>query len=332
MDEQLGLFGVSSSEDDGRFGEERDLAKRLPSRLRLGTSSWTFRGWGDGLVYPGRPSDRVLRERGLEMYAEHPLFRTVGVDRSFYRPMAAADWERYSRQLPDDFLCVSKAFGQFTNPRGDSGAGNQLYLNASEFEALVLAPIGSARQHHGPVLLQFSPMPVALRPSARQFADQLDRFFSNVSSEFEFAVELRNRELMTPRYLDVLRRHGVAHVLNHWEQMPDVGTQAQLPGILTADFCVVRLLIPPGERYADRKEELEPFNRLASPQPKMREDTARFVAESLKLDKVMYVMVNNKAEGCSPLTIRALAERLADLENKSPESDESPAALEPTSE
>ena len=64
----------------------------------------------------------------------------------------------------------------------------------------------------------------------------------------------------------------------------------------------------------------------------MREDTARFVAESLKLDKVMYVMVNNKAEGCSPLTIRALAERLADLENKSPESDESPAALEPTSE
>ena len=37
MDEQLGLFGVSSSEDDGRFGEERDLAKRLPSRLRLGT-------------------------------------------------------------------------------------------------------------------------------------------------------------------------------------------------------------------------------------------------------------------------------------------------------
>ena len=43
----------------------------------------------------------------------------------------------------------------------------------------------------------------------------------------------------------------------------------------------------------------------------MRNDVARLSQACRALGKVLYVIVNNKAEGSSPLTVRALAERIA---------------------
>jgi len=92
--------------------------------------------------------------------------------------------------------------------------------------------------------------------------------------------------------------------------MPDIGTQLDVPGVLEAPFAVARLLIPPGQRYAARREELQPFDRVVDPQQKMRADVVRLVGECQKLGKPLFVISNNKAEGSSPLTIAALAERL----------------------
>jgi hypothetical protein len=80
-----------------------------------------------------------------------------------------------------------------------------------------------------------------------------------------------------------------------------------MPKILTASTVVCRLMIPPGQRYADRVEELGPFDRLLDPQPEMRRDVVRLVEECGRRDKVLFVIVNNKAEGSSPLTVRELA-------------------------
>jgi hypothetical protein len=124
-------------------------------------------------------------------------------------------------------------------------------------------------------------------------------------------VELRNRELLTFEYLEVLARHGAAHVLNFWEAMPDIGVQLDLPGVLSAPFVVARLLIPPGRRYEARKLELAPFDRLVDPQERMRSGVVRLADECKALGKVLFVIANNKAEGSSPLTVAALAERLA---------------------
>ena len=81
--------------------------------------------------------------------------------------------------------------------------------------------------------------------------------------------------------------------------------------VLTAPFVVSRLLIPPGQSYEDRKRSLAPFDRVVDPQEKMRDDVARLAEACEKLGKVLLVIVNNKAEGSSPLTVRALAERIA---------------------
>ena len=101
-----------------------ELAAVLPPNLRLGTSSWTFPGW-TGLVWDREYSDPDLSRHGLTAYAKHPLLRTVGIDRSFYRPMTAEQFARHAAQVPDDFRFVVKAPSLVTDAmvRDESGRG-----------------------------------------------------------------------------------------------------------------------------------------------------------------------------------------------------------------
>ena len=56
---------------------------------------------------------------------------------------------------------------------------------------------------------------------------------------------------------------------------------------------------------------IEPFDRLIEPDESMREDVVALTARALAKGRKVYVLVNNKAEGSSPLTVEALAARLA---------------------
>lgn len=317
---QLSLF---TSEDEtsevelpGR-ARDRELSRAIPSGVHFGTSSWTFPGWC-GLVYRGKPSERDLVARGLEEYARHPLFGTVGIDSSYYRPLAETTLARYAEQLPAGFPCVMKAWSELTTLtlRGSSDA-NPRFLDADSCERDVLKSLEFLGDHVGPLVFEFAPMHVKSRPGAASFAMLLDRFLGRLSREFKYAVELRNRYLFTPAYLEVLHKHGVAHVLNFWEQMPTIGEQLRADGVLAADHTVCRLLIPPKQRYAARKLELAPFDQLRDPQPVMRRDVLDLMGLAVAQKKALFVVVNNKAEGCSPLTIRAIVEEWAAREPSS---------------
>lgn len=311
---QLSLFASdhesSEVELPGR-ARDRELSASIPAGVRFGTSSWTFPGWR-GLVYAGNPSERDLVAHGLAEYARHPLFGTVGVDSSYYRPLAPSTLTRYAEQLPSGFPCVLKMWSELTalTLRG-SGDANPRFLDVDSCEREVLNPLEFLGEHVGPLVFEFAPMHAASRPSAVAFAARLDQFFARLSRQFKYAVELRNRYLFTPAYLEVLHKHEVAHVLNFWEQMPTIGRQLRVDGVLSADHVVCRLLIPPKQRYAARKLELAPFDQLRDPQPQMRMDVIELVRESVRLKKALFVVVNNKAEGSSPLTIRAIVEAWA---------------------
>jgi hypothetical protein len=79
----------------------------------------------------------------------------------------------------------------------------------------------------------------------------------------------------------------------------------------TAPFTVIRLLLRPGSRYQARRDAFAPFDRIQDPDEDMRRQVVDLVGEGLRLGHRVHVLVNNKAEGSAPLTIRALAERLA---------------------
>src|SRR3954462_10824298 len=106
---QLGLFADTAPRSPPHVEADRRLAERLPPGIRLGPSTWTFPGW-EGIVCPTGLDQKDLVDGGLERIARYPLFRTVGIDRSYYAPLDEATLRDYAAELPAGFPCVIKVW------------------------------------------------------------------------------------------------------------------------------------------------------------------------------------------------------------------------------
>ena len=311
MGRQLGLFGEAYAKKIDDYDALVELAARVPPHVRFGTSSWTFPAWKN-LVF-------VETKDSLEEYAKHPLFRTVGIDRTFYAPIAARELRDYALQLPKGFRAISKVWSEITTPvfpkherfGARAGMPSPHFLDAELFTAQIARPFEEAfADHRGPFVIEVPRSPTKLDPDA--LADALGRFFERVPSGFDYAVELRDPKLLVPRYFEMLAAHGATHVFNWWTRMPSLRDQLALPGALRRETrVVVRLMVPPTKKYETLKTEWAPFDRLRAPDEAMRDDVADLVARGGELGCELFVIANNKAEGCAPLTVRALAERIS---------------------
>ena len=116
--------------------------------------------------------------------------------------------------------------------------------------------------------------------------------------------------MLDPQYQEVLRRHGVAHIYNHWSFMPSLAGQHQRMGTFTAPFSVFRLQTPLKITHEAAKKRAEPYNKIVGELPEMRQDTLRLVRQAAGENRTTYVLVNNRAEGNAPLTIQALVDSL----------------------
>ncbi len=253
----------------------------------------------------------------LAEYARYPLFGTVGIDSSFYRPLEPEALEAYAAALPPDFPCVSKVWDHLTvhtwgtSAQHNAGERNPHFLDAELFITAVLEPHRRHfASHTGPFVFEFQAIPRAARISPDAFAALLDDFFSQLPRDARYAVELRNAEYLCPAYFAVLREHDVAHCFNSWTRMPSIGEQLDLDGSITASFTVCRALMRPGRTYSDSRAVFEPFNAVREPQPEVRADIVRLVRATIERDGEAFVLVNNRLEGCAPVTIGALAEAL----------------------
>lgn len=289
-------------------------------RVRFGTSSWAYEGW-QGLVYHraypiSRFSSDTLSEYARYTVEGRPLFQTVGIDHSFYRPAGAKQLAHYAEQVPEDFRFCSKVWEELTVPvyanlpRYGSKAGktNPRFLDVGVFQDLVLAPAQEGLGPKlGPFIFEFQRW--CVEPAS--FLDALDNFLGKLPTGSEYATEVRNPGLLVPRYRDVLRAHGVAHVYNHWTAMPPLSDQHRLlENAFTSSFVVVRLLTPLGLAYEKAVERYQPYDRIVEAQPRMRQDTIDLVQQALASGTSPYVLVNNRAEGCAPLTVQALTAAL----------------------
>lgn len=294
------------------------LAATIPASVRFGTSSWTYPGWC-GLVYqapyPKRsPSAALLRE-----YARFPLFGTVGIDSSFYRPLEAEVLAEYAAQLPPGFPCVSKVWDRITvhtfagaREKQRAGAANPDFLDAALFEDVVLGPCREHfAGHTGPFVFELQAIPRRAGVTPERFTERIDRFLDALPRDAQYGVELRNPEYLTPAYFAVLREHDVAHVFNSWTRMPSIGEQLDLEGSITAPFVVARALMAPGRTYEDSLDAFAPYDRIRDPQPQVRADLVRLIRSAVGRRLGAYILVNNRLEGNSPLTIAGLVELLA---------------------
>lgn len=292
----------------------------LSPLIRFGTSTWTYEGW-QGQVYKRQYTKTAFTRECLGefcqyLYKGQPLFRTVGNDSTFYRPPSASQLTHYLTQIPEDFEMCFKVWEELTistyakHARYGIRAGqpNPNFLNAAAFIKLVLQPYRDAQfgPHTGPFLFEFQRHGMA----AEEFCTRLDAFFGVLPKDFRYAVEIRNAGLLGPPYHEVLSRHGIAHVYNHWCYMPPLSEQHRRMGAFTAPFTVLRLLTPLKMTYEAAKKRAAPYDKIVGELPEMRAQTVDFVRQAFVQKIQAYVLVNNRAEGNAPLTIQALVDRL----------------------
>ena len=323
---QLSLFGGEPAPDPASaaidlapvHADAARIAARLPAGIHFGTSSWSFPGWR-GLVYSREVAQAALARDGLREYAAHPLLTTVGVDRSYYAPVPEEDLQRYAGQLPDGFRACLKAPAAVTSTATfDPGSRarslpNPAFMSAERLIDELVEPCArSFASHTGPFVLEFPPAPRHAPLPPVEFVERLDRLLGALPREFEYTVEIRERRLLTGAYARVLARHGAGHVYNYWSYMPEPGDQARIVPPDDMPFTLVRLLLRPGTRYEDQRDAFRPFDRIVARDDGMRLQVAALVRRAAANRRRAYVLVNNKAEGSAPLTIRALAELVAD--------------------
>jgi len=314
---QLQMFGLPE-EHSGKLGpaapdpEHTELAGRLPRRVRLGTSSWSFPGW-EGLVYDRQASQATLARHGLKAYARHPLLRTVGVDRGYYAPIPLAAFQAYAQAVPADFRFLVKASQACTVPWTPEQGPNAAFLQVEPALADVVEPFRAGlREKAGPLVFQFAPMNLRALGGTAGFVQQLHAFLGGLPRGPLYAVELRNRELLGGDYLEALADVGACHCLSAHPTMPTVADQAALLARhpAAAPAIVVRWMLHAGLRYADARDRYAPFDRLVDEDLATRSSVADLLhaADARRV----YVVVNNKAEGSSPRSVFRLAAAIAE--------------------
>jgi len=276
-----------------------DLGARLPARLWLGTSSWSFPGWA-GVVYDREASEGTLARDGLRCYAKHPLFRSVGVDKTFYRPAPRAEFERLAAQVPDGFRFLVKMWrGVVERDQFATASSASAFLDARVAEIECVRPaIEGLADKAGPLLFQFPPMRLATTRAQDEFLHKLAAFLRSLPKGPLYAVEVRNRALVGAELGEILATSGAVPCLTVHPTMPDVGP------------LVMRWMLRANHEYEEAKDLYAPFDRLVEPDDGSRDALARLAKAALGAGLGAWVIVNNKAEGSSPRSVERLAERI----------------------
>jgi uncharacterized protein YecE (DUF72 family) len=292
MDE-LPLFPAPARAE--RWERLRTAVTRLATQgVFIGTSSWKYPGWL-GWLYEreryltrGRFSEARFDRECLREYAE--VFPTVSVDAGYYTFPTPEGLAKLRALVPAGFRLSFKVTDEITLarfPRIDrfgarAGLENPHFLDASLFRNAFLAPLEPHCSNVGVLMFEFARFAPGTWPSPAAFAFALDHFFSQLPAGWQYAVELRNPELLHPDYLAVLSRHGIAHVLNNWQAMPPVGEQLDIPGILTTEFTAARFLLKTGRSYEQAVSRFSPYDRLREPLPEARAAARRLITTLTK--------------------------------------------------
>ncbi|MCB5363782.1 DUF72 domain-containing protein [Pusillimonas sp. CC-YST705] len=301
-----------------------EIAQQLPAGLRFGVSTWSYPGW-KGLVWEGDYAPSVLSKQGLQAYHQHPLLRTVCIDRTFWRPLTIAQYAAYAAQVDKDFRFVVKCPASITDAQLRSEEGkarepNPDFLNPQlVVEHFVQPTLMGLDTKLGVLVFQLSPLSWAWLSRPQALLEKLGVMLAAVRQALEgkpeviVAVEVRDPELLGQPLVDTLKAHGATFCLGLHGKMPPIEDQlpvlrALWPGPLVCRWNLNRVFGAYG--YADAQKKHDPFNALLSEDLHTRAVLARTILGITGAGQAAYVTISNDAEGCAPLSIQNLAHAL----------------------
>lgn len=297
------------------------LGQNLLPHLRLGTSSWNYPGW-EGLVWDREYPETNLSRYGLTAYCKHPLFRAVSIDRSFYRPLNVAQFAEYASQVNQDFRFVVKAPSLITDAliRDESGRGmrpNAHFLNAAEAVQMFVEPALEGLGHKlGALVFQISPLPVSWLARMPELINRLHHLLRTIpdvklaAPDAVVAVEVRDREWLTPQLVQALRDTGATYCMGLHAKMPSIAEQLPILRALWPGPLVCRWNLNPlhgAYGYEDAQQAYSPYDKMLDPDLETRTKLAQVIAGTAKAGQNVYVTLSNKAEGSAPLSVIELA-------------------------
>jgi uncharacterized protein YecE (DUF72 family) len=195
--------------------------------IRVGTSAFTAAGWR-GTFYPGRlkPADY------LSYYAEH--FDVVEIDSTFYGTPRLSTVQSWDAKTPVGFLFAAKVPQEITH-------GKVLKNCEQEFK-MFLTTMEVLGEKLGPLLFQFGKFDKYSFKSLDDFLERLIPFLKTLPKDRKFAVEIRNKNWLVPKFTEVLREHGVALAQIDQTWMPRPWEMKNQFDLITSDFTYVRWL------------------------------------------------------------------------------------------
>lgn len=200
---------------------------RSVPNLHVGTSSWSNEDWL-GLFYPEgtAPTDLITE------YAKH--FDTVEVDSTFYRTPSPAMVKNWNRRTPAGFTFAAKVPRTITHDKVMQDCADELtgFLKAMDLLGDKL----------GPLLLQFPYFNRQAFARPEDFLVRLEPFLKKLPSGYSFALETRNKNWISERFLDVLRKRKVALALIDHPWMLPIDQLMRKLDPVTSDFAYIRWL------------------------------------------------------------------------------------------
>ncbi len=295
------------------------IPKEYQPYLRIGTCSWKYDSW-KGLYYEKgknyRPNDY------LADYAKH--LSSVEVDQWFWslfpggvKLPEARTAKAYAESVPDDFIFTVKAPNSLTlthfyskqPPQYADVAGqpNSFFLDNGLLEQFLerLSPLGKKL---GPIMFQFEYLNKKKMPFKEVFFERFQEFMTRAPKGFQYAIETRNPNYLSPAFFDFLREHSLGYVYLEGYYMPHIGDVFDKFKPETADFSIIRL--HGGDRLEMEIETGGNWSQVIAPKPKGLEAAARIIQDNQSRKVLTFLNINNHFEGSAPLTVQRFLEVL----------------------
>ena len=270
---------------------------KTPGQFHFGTSSWSAKSWVGNFYPPGTaPKDF------LACYSQ--VFRAVEADVTYYRIPSTSMVDGWKRKTPDDFVLSAKMPRELVHA-GKGAAPDPERILVDKHVARPTATFLSVMERMGtklgPLVLQFPYFNRKTFSEPGPFYERLDRYLESLPGTIRFAVEIRNKNWVTPEFLDILREHRAAFVLLDLVYMPHPD-EFELD-LITTDFTYTRLI-------GDRKKLdsiTDKFDEIVVDQTPGLKRWADFLGEVARDVPELFVYSNNHYAGHGPATTAELA-------------------------
>jgi uncharacterized protein YecE (DUF72 family) len=258
----------------------------MTADIRLGTSSFTAAGW-QGAFYPVR----MKQADYLSFYSTR--FDTVEIDSTFYAIPTVEAVENWARKTPAGFVFSVKTPQVITHEK--------VLIDCDWDCEKFVQTVSFLGEKLGPIVFQFPFFNESVFNTPVQFLSRLKPFLTRLKrlGKRKYAFEIRNKHWLKPRFLDLLREHNVALVLQDRSWMPGPLELFEKTDPITADFTYIRWL-------GDRKE-IEKITTVWNKTVVERNtELQSWVQVCQKIQKrgvTQYVYANNHYAGFAPATI-----------------------------